>query len=75
MKNLELQLSNLDADTLKEIVDNSKKFCSSCMFLKPELGGEMVVSKNKAGTKRWRCAQCKARASVQRYGRTKHGSD
>jgi hypothetical protein len=75
MKNLELRLSNLDADTLKEIVDSSKKFCSSCMFLKPEIGGELVISRNKVGTKRWRCAQCKARASVQRYGAKQQGSD
>jgi hypothetical protein len=75
MKNLESQLSNLDADTLSEIISSSKKFCSSCMFLKPELGGEIVVSKNKAGTKRWRCAQCKARSSVQRYGSKDKGGD
>jgi len=75
MKNLESPLSSLDADTLNEIIDNSKKFCSSCMFLKPEIGGEIVVSNNKVGTKRWRCAQCKARSSVRRYGAKNKGSD
>jgi hypothetical protein len=35
----------------------------------------IVVSNNKVGTKRWRCAQCKARSSVRRYGAKNKGSD
>lgn len=62
-KNLESQQLNLNVSTLDAIPDKGKKFCSSCMFMKPELGGEIVVT----ARTRWRCAQCKARASVRRY--------
>jgi hypothetical protein len=64
---LESQQLNLSVSTLDAIPDNNKKFCSSCMFMKPELGGETVVT----ARTRWRCAQCKARASIPRYGRKK----
>jgi hypothetical protein len=59
---LESQQLNLNG-TLSELPPNDKKFCSSCMFMKPEVGGEIVVT----ARTRWRCAQCKARASVRRY--------
>jgi len=61
---LESQQLNLNVSTLDAIPVNNKKFCSSCMFIKPEIGGEIVVT----ARTRWRCAQCKARASVRRYG-------
>jgi hypothetical protein len=64
---LESQQLNLSVSTLDAIPDNNKKFCSSCMFMKPEVGGETVVT----ARTRWRCAQCKARASIPRYGRKK----
>jgi hypothetical protein len=61
---LELQQLELNANTLRDLqTSNGKKFCSSCMFMKPEIGGEIVVT----ARTRWRCAQCKARASVHRY--------
>jgi hypothetical protein len=61
---LESQQLNLNVDTLRDLpTSNGKKFCSSCMFMKPEVGGEIVVT----ARTRWRCAQCKARASVRRY--------
>ena len=62
-KSLDLQQLNLNANTLDVIPAKGKKFCSSCMFMKPEIGGEIVVT----ARTRWRCAQCKARASVRRY--------
>jgi hypothetical protein len=65
---LESQQLNLNVDTLRDLpISNNKKFCSSCMFMKPEVGGETVVT----ARTRWRCAQCKARASTPRYGRKK----
>jgi hypothetical protein len=61
---LESQQLNLNVDTLRDTqTSDGKKFCSSCMFMKPEVGGEIVVT----ARTRWRCAQCKARASVRRY--------
>lgn len=64
-KNLELQQLNLNVSTLDAVPDKRKKFCSSCMFMKPEVGGEMVVTTRT----RWRCAQCKARAALRRYNK------
>lgn len=61
-KNLELpQLNQLDVSTLEKMIENSKKFCTSCMLTKPEVGGELVIGVRK----RWRCAQCKARVATQ----------
>ena len=66
MKNLELQQSELNA-TLKELPPNGKKFCTNCALMKPEIGGEIVVTTRS----RWRCATCKARASARRYSSKK----
>jgi hypothetical protein len=64
---LESQQLNPNVSTLDAIPDKNKKFCSSCMFMKPEVGGETVVT----ARTRWRCAQCKARASIPRYSSKK----
>jgi hypothetical protein len=61
-KNLELPQLNPN-ETLKELPKKDKKFCSSCSLMKPDIGGEMVVTTRK----RWRCAQCKARTSLRKY--------
>ena len=64
MKNLESQPLNLDVDTLKDLpISNGKKFCTNCALMKPEVGGEIVVTTRS----RWRCATCKARASIRKY--------
>lgn len=64
MKNLESQPLNLDVDTLKDLpISSGKKFCTNCALMKPEVGGEIVVTTRS----RWRCATCKARASIRKY--------
>jgi len=61
---LESQQLNLNVDTLKDLpISNGKKFCTNCALMKPEVGGEIVVTTRS----RWRCATCKARASVRKY--------
>lgn len=55
---------NLNVDTLKDLpISNGKKFCTSCAVMKPEIGGEIIVTTRT----RWRCATCKAKASVRKY--------
>ena len=66
-KNLELQQLSLNDAITEKVLSGGKRFCSSCMFNKPEVGGEVVVSNNKVRTKRWRCAQCVAKVSTRRY--------
>ena len=61
---MESQQLNLNVDTLKDLpTSNGKKFCTNCALMKPEIGGEIVVTTRS----RWRCATCKARASVRKY--------
>jgi transposase-like protein len=61
---LESQQLNLNVDILKDLpISNGKKFCTNCALMKPEVGGEIVVTTRS----RWRCATCKARASVRKY--------
>ena len=61
---MESQQLNLNVDTLKDLpISNGKKFCTNCALMKPEIGGEIVVTTRS----RWRCATCKARASVRKY--------
>jgi hypothetical protein len=60
---LESQQLNLNVNTLDAIPVSGKKFCTNCALMKPEVGGEIVVTTRS----RWRCATCKARASVRKY--------
>jgi hypothetical protein len=60
---LESQQLNPNVNTLDAIPDKGKKFCTNCALMKPEIGGEIVVTTRS----RWRCATCKARASVRKY--------
>ena len=60
---MESQQLNLNVSTLEAVPDNGKKFCTNCALMKPEIGGEIVVTTRS----RWRCATCKARASVRKY--------
>ena len=63
-KNEELQrLNQVDANTLENMINDSKKFCTSCAVMKPKIGGEIVVTTRSL----WRCATCKARASIRKY--------
>jgi hypothetical protein len=50
-----------------EDVEN-KQFCVYCRLNKPKVSFELVVVNN--GGKRWKCATCRARKSLPRYGDT-----
>jgi len=49
---------------LRDVED--KQFCVYCRLNKPKVSFEMVTVNN--GTKRWKCATCRARHSNPKYG-------
>lgn len=53
---------------LVELDEPKLKYCSSCITYKPEETGKVVQTANKK-IKRFKCADCLARASAQLYSR------
>ena len=49
---------------LKDIED--KRFCAYCQLNKPKVSFQLVTVRG--GAKRWKCATCRARKSLPRYG-------
>jgi hypothetical protein len=49
---------------LEDVED--KQFCVYCRLNKPKVSFELVAVNN--GGKRWKCATCRARKSLPRYG-------
>jgi hypothetical protein len=45
------------------LLEDSKKFCTSCQSMKPTVGGEMVGEK----IRRWLCLSCQQKKSFRKY--------
>ena len=46
-----------------DLLEDSKKFCTSCQAMKSTVGGEMVGEK----IRRWLCLSCQNKKSSRRY--------
>jgi hypothetical protein len=49
---------------LEDVED--KQFCAYCRLNKPKVSFKLVAVRN--GGKRWKCATCRARTSLPKYG-------
>lgn len=48
-----------------DLAITGKKFCSSCQSMRPANAGQMIGTK----VRRWKCALCLNKASLQKYKR------
>lgn len=46
-----------------DLLEDSKKFCTSCQAMKPAVGGGMVGEK----IRRWLCLSCQQKKSSRKY--------
>jgi hypothetical protein len=46
--------------------DPTKRYCSSCISYQPADTGQVIQTANKM-IKRWQCANCTKRVSIQKY--------